>query len=218
MNAINFPPPPPQKKKKSFCSQAITCWTLFILSQAGVFFCCLLWLLGCSPPPPPPADNSASIKTITMKHRGFIVLQRKFPLRSATRGFDVKGRGYYVMISKRRPSWIRRLGFLGFWISPKIVRIVLALLERLSWSTFKLYLFFYFFVLVNWMRARHLMLQGQMDYAMMYLDRVSLQTFILSFTTNRVVFNKPFPSCCEPHYESEAKCKAFNMKNSFVCI
>ena len=25
---------------------------------------------------------------------------------------------------------------------------------------------------VNWMRARHLMLQGQMDYAMMYLDRV----------------------------------------------
>ena len=27
---------------------------------------------------------------------------------------------------------------------------------------------------VNWMRARHLMLQGQMDYAMMYLDRVRL--------------------------------------------
>lgn len=26
---------------------------------------------------------------------------------------------------------------------------------------------------VNWMRARHLMLQGQMDYAMMYLDRTS---------------------------------------------
>ena len=26
---------------------------------------------------------------------------------------------------------------------------------------------------VNWMRARYLMLQGQMDYAMMYLDRVS---------------------------------------------
>lgn len=25
---------------------------------------------------------------------------------------------------------------------------------------------------VNWMRARHLILQGQMDYAMMYLDRV----------------------------------------------
>ena len=27
---------------------------------------------------------------------------------------------------------------------------------------------------VNWMRARYLMLQGQMDYAMMYLDRVSI--------------------------------------------
>ena len=30
--------------------------------------------------------------------------------------------------------------------------------------------------------------------------------------------NRPFPSCCEPHYESEAKCKAFHMKNSFVYI
>ena len=32
--------------------------------------------------------------------------------------------------------------------------------------------------------------------------------------------NRPFPSCCEPHYESEAtcKCKAFHVKISFVCI
>ena len=30
-----------------------------------------------------------------------------------------------------------------------------------------------------------------------------------------MVFNRPFPSCCEPHYESEAKCKVFNMKISF---
>ena len=29
---------------------------------------------------------------------------------------------------------------------------------------------------------------------------------------------RPFPSCCEPHYESEAKCKAFHMKISFDCI
>ena len=24
--------------------------------------------------------------------------------------------------------------------------------------------------------------------------------------------NGPFPSCCEPHYESEARCTAFHMK------
>ena len=29
------------------------------------------------------------------------------------------------------------------------------------------------------------------------------------------VFNRPFPSCFEPHYESEAKCKVFVMKISF---
>ena len=29
---------------------------------------------------------------------------------------------------------------------------------------------------------------------------------------------RPFPSCCEPHHESEAKCKTFHMKISFVCI
>ena len=31
-------------------------------------------------------------------------------------------------------------------------------------------------------------------------------------------FNRPFPSCCEPYYESEAKCKTIHMKISFVCI
>ena len=30
--------------------------------------------------------------------------------------------------------------------------------------------------------------------------------------------NRSFPSCCEPLYESEAKCKAFHMKISFACI
>ena len=29
--------------------------------------------------------------------------------------------------------------------------------------------------------------------------------------------NRPFPNCCQPHYESEARCKAFHMKISFVC-
>ena len=33
-----------------------------------------------------------------------------------------------------------------------------------------------------------------------------------------VYCNMPFSSCCEPHYESEAKCKTFHMKISFVCI
>ena len=31
-------------------------------------------------------------------------------------------------------------------------------------------------------------------------------------------FNRPFPSCFEPHYVSEAKCKVFHVKISFVCI
>ena len=31
-------------------------------------------------------------------------------------------------------------------------------------------------------------------------------------------YNRPIPSCCEPYYENEAKCKAFHMKISFVCI
>ena len=30
--------------------------------------------------------------------------------------------------------------------------------------------------------------------------------------------NRPFPSCREPHCESEAKCKVFHMKIGFVCI
>ena len=29
----------------------------------------------------------------------------------------------------------------------------------------------------------------------------------------RLCNNRPFPSCCEPHYESEAKCKSFSYKN-----
>ena len=29
------------------------------------------------------------------------------------------------------------------------------------------------------------------------------------------LFNKPFPSCFEPHYESDVKCKVFIMKISF---
>ena len=30
--------------------------------------------------------------------------------------------------------------------------------------------------------------------------------------------SRPFASCCEPPYESEAKCKTFGIKISFVCI
>ena len=30
--------------------------------------------------------------------------------------------------------------------------------------------------------------------------------------------NRPFPSCCEPYYESKAACNVFHMKISFVCI
>ena len=34
----------------------------------------------------------------------------------------------------------------------------------------------------------------------------------------RTFTNMQFPSCCEPYYEREAKCKTFRMKISFVCI
>ena len=29
---------------------------------------------------------------------------------------------------------------------------------------------------------------------------------------SKCTYNRPFPSYCEPHYESEAKCKALHMK------
>ena len=29
-----------------------------------------------------------------------------------------------------------------------------------------------------------------------------------------IIGNRPFPSCYQPHYENEAKCKAFHMKIS----
>ena len=37
----------------------------------------------------------------------------------------------------------------------------------------------------------------------------------LSNKVSGVMDNRSFPSCCEPHYESEAKCKTFHMKISF---
>ena len=39
-----------------------------------------------------------------------------------------------------------------------------------------------------------------------------------SETGSSATKNRPFSTCCEPHYESEAKRKAFHMKISFVCI
>ena len=48
-----------------------------------------------------------------------------------------------------------------------------------------------------------------------FFDQPSL--FCVLFGGPKVVSigNRPFPSCCEPHYESEAKCKVFIMKISF---
>ena len=40
------------------------------------------------------------------------------------------------------------------------------------------------------------------------------QIFML-FSCEKYRKNRPFPSCFEPHYESEAKCKVFVMKISF---
>ena len=45
-----------------------------------------------------------------------------------------------------------------------------------------------------------------------------IMLLILYFRSYRAVFNRSLPSCFEPHYESKAKCKAFHMKISFVCI
>ena len=42
--------------------------------------------------------------------------------------------------------------------------------------------------------------------------------FIFILAAGIPIFNRPFSSCCEPHYESEAECKIFLMKISFVCI
>ena len=33
-----------------------------------------------------------------------------------------------------------------------------------------------------------------------------------------LVANRPIPSCFEPHYKSEAKCKAFHVKISFIIM
>ena len=38
---------------------------------------------------------------------------------------------------------------------------------------------------------------------------------LAGFAGKRHTLNGPFPSCIEPRYESEAKCKAFIMKISF---
>ena len=38
---------------------------------------------------------------------------------------------------------------------------------------------------------------------------------MMALKTVKLFFNRPFPSCFEPHYESEAKCKVFVMKSSF---
>ena len=50
------------------------------------------------------------------------------------------------------------------------------------------------------------------DFHIILVHVVSSCASIL-FITNRL-----FSSCCEPHYESEAECKTFHMKISFVCI
>ena len=51
----------------------------------------------------------------------------------------------------------------------------------------------------------------------------SLKMINIYFVSGQLRFSlvrlkRPFPSCYEPHYESEAKCKALHMKISFVCI
>ena len=68
------------------------------------------------------------------------------------------------------------------------------------------------------------------DYIVVFVSRVALanwEWWLSQFTKEKDLgtrllysetINRPFPCCCEPHYESEAKRKAFHMKISFVCI
>ena len=71
---------------------------------------------------PPSLQNFASIKHMTMRLRGWIVLSKMFSLRSVAGSDNVKLLDNYVLISKWRPSWIRSLGFL---ISQKLERKVI---------------------------------------------------------------------------------------------
>ena len=47
--------------------------------------------------------------------------------------------------------------------------------------------------------------------------RSRLERRVDNFSKHLVILgaNGPFPSCVEPYYESEAKCKVFVMKTSF---
>ena len=59
----------------------------------------------------------------------------------------------------------------------------------------------------------------EINYLSLNLNVISVVFIPLSLVvpilTNR---NWSFPRCFEPRYESGAKCKAFHMKISFVCI
>ena len=62
----------------------------------------------------PPPFNSENIKAMTTKLKEQIVRPKMFPSRSATLSDDVIGRHNNDFFLKRRPCWIRHLGFLKF--------------------------------------------------------------------------------------------------------
>ena len=45
-----------------------------------------------------------------------------------------------------------------------------------------------------------------------------LSKFVMEVAKKSGQGNRPFPTCCEPHYESEAKCKTIHTKISFVFL
>ena len=53
------------------------------------------------------------------------------------------------------------------------------------------------------------------DYVHLAIILRHREEYRLILSRRDVRSNRPFPSCFEPHYESEAKCKVFVMKISF---
>ena len=70
----------------------------------------------------PPLCNFQNIKGMIMTLSGYILRPKSCVLVYVTWGDDVMSRDNYVMMSRRRPSWIRHLGFQNFPKRQKIAK------------------------------------------------------------------------------------------------
>ena len=67
---------------------------------------------------------------------------------------------------------------------------------------------------MTWIKVNESLINGRTFPRQKFLQRGVQLPCSITF----LAFNRPFPSCSETHYESEAKCKAFHMQIRFVCI